>query len=366
MESPDQAAPYAEAGTPPPDAAGSIEAYGAVRRGLYVWFAVLLALGAGGLLLGQTELAGMAVLAGLFVAAHAADLDSRWKSLHYALSWMVPVGGAIAYVAVGWFILQEGAGGRFQQLVVGTCIAGATLILLTYLRPVSDALSRFWFHDTSHVLRLAARFALLCLLVGLPGWLVMHELMGEAGIDIEALMEEASFAGELIGYIVLAFGAVGFLVRRDLRQTLERLGLRRLSPSHLVGIGAGLLALLVLNVGAERIQRQFFPEMWRADQEVVQAIAGKLSFGQSLMLGLSAGIGEEITMRGALQPKLGILWTSLLFAALHVQYSWFGMLIVLTIGCLLGILRQRTNTTSAMVVHVIFDLIGVLAIQLAR
>jgi len=46
--------------------------------------------------------------------------------------------------------------------------------------------------------------------------------------------------------------------------------------------------------------------------------------GLMLLLGLSAGIGEEITLRGALQPKLGLALTSLLFAALHVQYSWYG------------------------------------------
>jgi len=363
MEFTNQAQPDAASGGPPVYAP-VIDPADRVRRGLFLWFAVLVALGGGGLLLGQTELAGLAALAGLFAAAHAADLDPRWKSLHYVLSWVVPAGGAAAYVAVASFIRVSGDGSRFHQVAIASCLVGAVLIFLTYLRPVSNALARFWFHGTSHVLRLAARFALVCLLVGLPGWLVMHELMSEAGIDLENVMQGASFVGELLGYVVLAFGAVGFLVRRDLPQTLERLGLKALTPSHLIAIGAGLLGLLVLNVGAENIQRYFFPDLWRSDQAVVQAIAGKLTLPQSIMLGLSAGIGEEITMRGALQPKLGILWTSLLFAALHVQYSWFGMLIVLMIGCTLGLLRRRTNTTSAMVVHALFDLIGVASIQL--
>jgi hypothetical protein len=362
MDTSDQAPPVGAFEVPP--AAPEAEHIERVRRGLVLWFAGLVVLGAGGLFLRQTELAGLAAIAGLFVAAHAADLDARWKPLHYALSWVVPAGGAMAYVAVGGFILQQGEASPLHRVAAVSCFVGAVLLFLTYFRPVSNALARFWFHDTSHVLRLAARFAALCLLVGLPGWLIMHDLMSEAGLDLGDLMKGAGFAGELLGYVVLAFGAVGFLVPRDLRQTLDRLGLRGLSASDLIACGVGLLVLIVLNVGAERVQQHFFPELWASDQAAVKAIAGQLTVAQSLMLGLSAGIGEEITMRGALQPRLGIVWTSLLFAALHVQYSWFGMIIVLMIGCALGVLRQRTNTTSAMVVHVVFDLIGVLAIQL--
>lgn len=353
----------APAYTPDPALQHELDSWSRINRGLTMWTVLLIGLGGGGLLLGQTELAGLAALAGLFVASQAADLDRRWMALHYVLSWVVPAGGAAAYTAIGFFILQEGGGGRFEKLVAASCFAGAAVAFLTYLRPVSNALSRFWFHGSSHTLRLAARFALLSLLVGLPGWLVMHELLDEAGYSLDQLMEGVNFGGELLGYVLLAFGAVGFMLRRDLAQTLDRLGLSSLTPSHLLSIAAGMLALIVLNVGAERVQQQLLPELWRSDQAVVSAIAGQLTLGQSVMLGLSAGIGEEITMRGALQPKLGIFWTSLLFAALHVQYSWYGMLVVLAIGCTLGLLRKRTNTTCAMAVHALFDLMGVIGAQ---
>ena len=85
--------------------------------------------------------------------------------------------------------------------------------------------------------------------------------------------------------------------------------------------------------------------------------------GQTLLLGLSAGIGEEITLRGALQPKLGIALTSLLFASLHVQYSWFGMLALLFFGLLLGVIRRRTSTTVAIAVHALYDVLAVTTVR---
>jgi hypothetical protein len=45
-----------------------------------------------------------------------------------------------------------------------------------------------------------------------------------------------------------------------------------------------------------------------------------------------------------------------LFAAGHVQYTWFGMLTILLLGLSLGLIRARTNTTTAIVVHALYDI----------
>jgi CAAX protease family protein len=65
-------------------------------------------------------------------------------------------------------------------------------------------------------------------------------------------------------------------------------------------------------------------------------------------------------MRGALQPRLGLVLTSLLFASLHVQYSWYGMVVIFLLGMVLGTIRRRTSTTAAMAVHVLYDIVAVL------
>jgi membrane protease YdiL (CAAX protease family) len=94
-----------------------------------------------------------------------------------------------------------------------------------------------------------------------------------------------------------------------------------------------------------------------------ELIAGRLTGVGTLMLGISAGVGEELAMRGALLPRLGLVATSLLFAALHVQYSPLGMLTIGLIGLLLGVIRRRGGTTSAIAVHVLYDIMAALGAQ---
>ena len=84
---------------------------------------------------------------------------------------------------------------------------------------------------------------------------------------------------------------------------------------------------------------------------------------ETLLLGVSAGVGEELAMRGALQPRFGLIGTSLLFAVLHVQYSPIGILTIAALGMLLGLIRKRTSTSTAIAVHVLYDIVAALGIQ---
>ncbi len=168
--------------------------------------------------------------------------------------------------------------------------------------------------------------------------------------------------GSLIGLSVLALGAAGFKVRRDARSTFDRLGLRAPRPSHYAVVVLGLVALYLFNAGTEALQRGWFPDLWRHDQDMSRLIAGGLGVGGSVMLGVSAGVGEELSMRGALQPRLGLMLTSLTFAALHVQYSWFGMATIFVLGLLLGVIRNRTSTTVAILVHSLYDIAAVFTV----
>src|SRR6185295_15383026 len=118
------------------------------------------------------------------------------------------------------------------------------------------------------------------------------------------LLDTPQMVGSVIGLTVLALGAVGFLIVRDTRATLERLGLRGLRPSHYGLVALGVVALYLLNAGTEWFQHRWFPELWNHDQRISRLIVGGLGLGGSLLLGVSAGVGEELAMRGALQPRL--------------------------------------------------------------
>jgi len=124
---------------------------------------------------------------------------------------------------------------------------------------------------------------------------------------------------------------------------------------HLAVAAAGLAAVSGLNLGMEWIERTRFHALWLRDQDMVKLIAGDMSVAAAVVLGISAGVGEEILVRGALQPRVGLVWASLLFAAAHVQYTWFGMLTIVLLGLTLGVVKNRANTTTAIVVHVLYD-----------
>lgn len=88
-----------------------------------------------------------------------------------------------------------------------------------------------------------------------------------------------------------------------------------------------------------------------------------------LFLSFCAGVGEEIVFRGMIQPWLGILTTSFLFIALHgyMSYSsWpkvvFG-LILFAVGNILGLLGEFVGLLSAIVAHIIYDVIAFQRIQ---
>ena len=72
----------------------------------------------------------------------------------------------------------------------------------------------------------------------------------------------------------------------------------------------------------------------------------------AVVIGVVAGVGEELSIRGVLQPRLGILLPNLLFTALHAfQYNWDALLSVFLVGIVLGVIRQRMNTTASVIVH---------------
>jgi len=329
------------------------------EKGLLFWLLILTVFGVGGVLFGQQELALLVAMSGLFVTAQAADLEPRWAALYRALSWVVPFATAALFAALAVLIFQGDLAIGPKSILLGFASASALACLATGVRPVADGLARMLLRadPPSHILRLSARLILAGLLLAVPGWFALRDALTE---ESQNLMEQLSLGTGLLGYVLLALAAVGFMVRRDLRATLDRLGLKALTLRHGGTVVFGVVGLLLLNQGADSLQKLAFPELWQRDQDFNQALAGGLSGLQAVGLGMSAGIGEEITMRGALQPRLGLVLTSMLFASLHIQYSWYGMAVIFVLGLILGVIRQRTSTTAAMAVHVLYDIVAVL------
>jgi membrane protease YdiL (CAAX protease family) len=166
----------------------------------------------------------------------------------------------------------------------------------------------------------------------------------------------------LLTLVIAALLGVGLYIRRDQPQTLERLGLTLPTPRDLaiaLGASAGLLAL---SIGTNVIWQAIDPRSLNEVGGVLKSLTGGLTgVPGALAIGLSAAIGEELFFRGAYQPRMGLPLAALLFASFHVQYGVTpATVLVLVIGVVLGVLRQRTSTTVCILVHFLFNFVSVL------
>jgi hypothetical protein len=158
-----------------------------------------------------------------------------------------------------------------------------------------------------------------------------------------------------IGMVLLALLGVGLGVRGG--GVLERLGLTaRFDWRWWLG---ATLAALASAVATDWLWGIVSPESLAEVDRISEALFGSfVQYGLlgALTIGLAAGIGEEILFRGAAQPRLGLPLTALLFSAIHTQYTVSPALIhIFVIGMLLGLVRKRVNTTTAIAVHASYN-----------
>jgi membrane protease YdiL (CAAX protease family) len=173
---------------------------------------------------------------------------------------------------------------------------------------------------------------------------------------VELLLQVLIFVG-------LAFILTGVGIYRSFRQSTKRLGLRRISPK---GVGVALLsvvAILIVSVIASLVTGALQPEFVESLEDVTDDMTADIQNPVgAVSLGLSAGIGEELLLRGAIQPRLGLVLTSFFFALLHTQYGLtFVLAGLFAVGMILGVLRNRYGTMAAIIAHAVFNTLVVLA-----
>lgn len=246
--------------------------------------------------------------------------------------------------------------------------------MLTLLPPVRQGLARALPIDPNsfvHAIALMAIVSLTLMLIvpllvtGKPPLLALVNIIsGEALSDLNAGEQLRSQIYGLVWTIPAAFLAVGFGIRRNLAATLERLGLVRPTLRHLtigIGLGLGLAGLMSLAL-------PLMDALWQAlgwpktDNEAFgELMAFAISPIGALVIGVTAGLGEELGVRGVLQPRLGIWLSNLFFTSLHAfQYHWDALLVVFVIGMACGLVRKHTNTTTAAIVHGVYNFVMVM------
>lgn len=160
----------------------------------------------------------------------------------------------------------------------------------------------------------------------------------------------------LAGDLALALAAIGFMQTRGLRAALARLDLRWLTPRQLVG---AVVAAALFHVGIgilEFAEGVFLPTTYAREERFRFEFVGLPPVAGAVLIAAAVGLGEEVVFRGALQPRVGVVLSSLVFAATHVQYQLPGVAMIFLLSLALGVLRRRTSTTFTACVHALYDL----------
>jgi membrane protease YdiL (CAAX protease family) len=165
---------------------------------------------------------------------------------------------------------------------------------------------------------------------------------------------------------LLAFIGVGWLTRRNGKEAMQRLGLTRTSAGDLLkGVVIGLVLMafsMVLEHWASSKEWLYDPNVEKWTEKLLAPLFESV-FG-ILTLGLAAALGEESLFRGALQPRFGLVYTTILFALVHANYGLsLATLVVFAVGLILGLIRIRYNTVVSMTVHATYNIgLGVLSV----
>jgi membrane protease YdiL (CAAX protease family) len=94
-----------------------------------------------------------------------------------------------------------------------------------------------------------------------------------------------------------------------------------------------------------------------------------------LVIGITAGVWEETLFRAALQPVIGIWWTSLIFVLCHTGTGQFWKMNwkkavyaagVFAASVMLGLIFENIGLLAAITTHAAIDVIGLYAMRHLR
>jgi membrane protease YdiL (CAAX protease family) len=275
--------------------------------------------------------------------------------------------------ASGSLFLPDGAR-AFGLCFLGTGLAGLCG-LLGFLVPVRRLAARLipidaasFVHATALATVLAVTLISFVPLVafGKPPFLGLLEQfadmpgMAELGERDLRIDQAYAFAWMLPSAIV----AVGYPVVRNFRGALNRLGFVRPTVGQVVfavfagAMFVGLMSVINLKIG-DVWKLMGWPET--SEKEFGQFMKSAINPIGAIVIGATAGLGEELIFRGVIQPRMGILLANLLFTAMHAaQYNFDALLSVFIVGLLLGVVRKYSNTTTSAIIHGLYDFILIL------
>ncbi|KLK89183.1 abortive infection protein [Methanoculleus sediminis] len=338
---------------------------------------------AGAFLTSALDVALFVILAMLVYLAGTRHPAFRWA----AVLWLLIVVAGLAAIAAGFGVIailpaemleaeeidpetvDLAMAAEVALLLLGVFVAGlASLIGLS--RRFRGWLAGYLPFDPDSLLHTVALVVILAMILIPPVPLLVTGVppfLSEPFLDL--LLESGDLFAEsvtlnaytLFWTLIGSFFIAGAFVRRSPRETLERLGLVRPTAKEVAfAVGAGLVLVAVFHfIDLALAVLVGWLGLPVTDMEAVNLLfAGALTLPGIIVASVAAGFGEEVSIRGLLQPRFGILLPALLFASLHAfQYSWDGLISVFLAGILFAYIRQYTNTTTSAITHTVYDLV---------
>jgi len=299
------------------------------------------------------------------------NLDLALRYLPYGVLIVINVGliglSALALLnSLALMVMPEMAepgiqAGGWLAMSAASFISGVAAFL-PLLPQIRQRLARWVPIDPDSLVHMTAlAFAIYQIGLSLGQMALIGDLENLASADAVLTIWDVVLSG--VPFVIFALAGVGLLIRRQGRDTWQRLGLRRPTWKQLIAalVIAGLL--LGFDFLVSWVWQAIDPAGYELLDKVNENLFGGLAtVGGAIALGLSAGISEELLFRGAIQPRLGLLLTTLLFALGHLQYGLtLATLQVFIIGLVLGLMRKRTGSVVLCIVtHAAYNMVGTL------
>jgi membrane protease YdiL (CAAX protease family) len=294
----------------------------------------------------------------LIIIANAA-VGRPWAYLATAL--LAGISAGIAFLvgvleaagAVSVFVLPKGD----SQIPLGVGLMASAVVAATVAsKPVRERLSRHLPLDPENPVHALA----LVLAVLIFGTQTSAILFTSPASSSPGALSVGDLLAQDAGLLVLAAAGVGLFMRRGVTQATARLGLVKPTWWQVVVALATAGVMFAFSIAMIELSRLWTPDLFReVSANTSQLFGGLVSLPVGIvLLALAPGISEEILFRGALQPRIGLIATALLFTASHAQYGLSLILVSVFASAIgLGLLRKFTNTTTSAISHAAYNLL---------
>jgi uncharacterized protein len=217
-------------------------------------------------------------------------------------------------------------------------------------------------------------FLLVQTLTVLP--FVIAALAGEPGLDVSELTNRVLENGDLFSAATIAAAVVcvGFILlmikARGGESITQYLALKSISRKTIARMFVITAVFILLSIAVSAL----LPEQPGSDYTTTAYNNASIKPLFWVAVVIFAPIFEEAFVRGFLfigfrQSRIGpagaIILTTLIWAALHMQYDIFQIAVIFVLGIILGIVRHKTDSLwSPLIIHSFNNLVAMVLISL--